>query len=243
MVDRIREILSARQLTPTQFADTIGVARPIVSHILSGRNKPSLEVVQKIVDAFPDVSLAWLLKGSGNMTASEVAPTVPTPAPTPSAAKRLSTKTPEAARPALSREQAARQPAASTVAPAAAVFEANSGVMHSETPRQEVVPGAPSHTEPGAASPPVPGKAASTELKPAAAVTPTPIAGDSVSNNTSDAIVAAPSNAGAERGNSSDVTVPVPSVAQPFLQANKAIRRIVIFYQDGTFTDYQPENA
>ncbi|MBO0357897.1 helix-turn-helix domain-containing protein [Hymenobacter sp. BT186] len=240
MVDRIREILSARQLTPTQFADTIGVARPIVSHILSGRNKPSLEVVQKIVDAFPDVSLAWLLKGIGSMTTPEVPPAAPTPAPTPSATKRLSTKTPETARPALSREQTTRQPVTSAVAPTAAVFEANSGVIHSAAPGQEVVSGALVNAEPGAASIPGPSKAASTEPKPAATVEATPVSDNSISTNTSDTI-AAPGTIGAERRNSSDATG--PSVAQPFLQANKAIRRIVIFYQDGTFTDYQPENV
>ncbi|WP_141765671.1 helix-turn-helix transcriptional regulator, partial [Hymenobacter coccineus] len=67
MVDRIRELLLARQLSPTQFADAIGVARPIMSHILSGRNKPSLEVVQKIRAAFPDLSIDWLLDGTGPM--------------------------------------------------------------------------------------------------------------------------------------------------------------------------------
>ncbi|MDQ2793622.1 MAG: helix-turn-helix domain-containing protein, partial [Bacteroidota bacterium] len=67
MVERIRTLLESRQLTPTQFADLIGVARPIVSHILSGRNKPSLEVVQRILAAMPDLSMAWLLNGSEPM--------------------------------------------------------------------------------------------------------------------------------------------------------------------------------
>ena len=57
LVARIRELLEARQLSPTQFADVIGIGRPVVSHILSGRNKPSLEVVQKIITAFPDLAL------------------------------------------------------------------------------------------------------------------------------------------------------------------------------------------
>src|SRR6476469_3420473 len=70
MVERIRTLLESRQLSPTQFADAIGVARPIVSHILSGRNKPSLEVVQRILAAMPDLSMAWLLNGSGPMLAS-----------------------------------------------------------------------------------------------------------------------------------------------------------------------------
>src|SRR6476469_8536597 len=72
MVERIRLLLETKQLTPTQFADVIGTARPIVSHILSGRNKPSLEVVQRILAAMPDLSMAWLLNGTGPMLAAQV---------------------------------------------------------------------------------------------------------------------------------------------------------------------------
>ncbi|RZJ88608.1 MAG: XRE family transcriptional regulator, partial [Hymenobacter sp.] len=90
MVTRIRQILEHKQLTPTQFADLIGVGRPVVSHILSERNKPSLEVAQRIGSAFQDISLPWLLFGTGEMLAAEAAspPAAPTPtteplAPTP----------------------------------------------------------------------------------------------------------------------------------------------------------------
>lgn len=72
MTDRIRALLALRQLTPTQFADLIQVGRPIVSHILSGRNKASLDVVQRIIAAFPEVSLPWLLTGIGAMLAESV---------------------------------------------------------------------------------------------------------------------------------------------------------------------------
>jgi transcriptional regulator with XRE-family HTH domain len=67
MVTRIRQLLEYKQLTPTQFADLIGVGRPVMSHILSERNKPSLEVVQRMISAFPDISLPWLLSGTGEM--------------------------------------------------------------------------------------------------------------------------------------------------------------------------------
>ena len=90
MVERIRILLESRQLTPTQFADVIGVARPIVSHILSGRNKPSLEVVQRILAAMPDLAMPWLLNGTGPMLTGTVAtPVLPVvtsidvPAPVP----------------------------------------------------------------------------------------------------------------------------------------------------------------
>lgn len=54
-------------LGPTAFADEISVARPVMSHILSARNKASLEVVQKIIQRFPEVSPGWLITGEGEM--------------------------------------------------------------------------------------------------------------------------------------------------------------------------------
>jgi plasmid maintenance system antidote protein VapI len=63
MIDRIREMMNAKELTPSQFADFIQVPRAVISHILSGRNKPSLDVVLKIISSFPDLDLRWLLMG------------------------------------------------------------------------------------------------------------------------------------------------------------------------------------
>ena len=51
--DRIEMIMKSYALTPSQFADKAGVQRASISHILSGRNKPSLEVMLKIYEAFP----------------------------------------------------------------------------------------------------------------------------------------------------------------------------------------------
>lgn len=81
MVERIRTLLESRQLTPTQFADLIGVARPIISHILSGRNKPSLDVVQRILAALPDLSMAWLLNGTEPMLTTANPPVAPVAQP------------------------------------------------------------------------------------------------------------------------------------------------------------------
>ncbi len=52
---------------PATFADEIGVARAVISHILSERNKASLEVVQKILARFSEISPEWLLLGQGEM--------------------------------------------------------------------------------------------------------------------------------------------------------------------------------
>jgi len=53
-------------MTPSQFADRIKVQRPTLHHILSGRNNPSLDVVLKIHEAFPQVNLDWLMTGTGD---------------------------------------------------------------------------------------------------------------------------------------------------------------------------------
>ena len=61
--DRLKEILDKEDLTASKFAEKIGIQRSSVSHILSGRNKPSLDFVIKVNNAFDDVSLDWLIKG------------------------------------------------------------------------------------------------------------------------------------------------------------------------------------
>ncbi|MBC3540197.1 helix-turn-helix domain-containing protein [Rufibacter sediminis] len=67
LLTRIQEIISWSALGPTAFADEIGVPRPVISHVLSGRNKPSLEVVQKILSRYTEIAPKWLLSGEGDM--------------------------------------------------------------------------------------------------------------------------------------------------------------------------------
>lgn len=64
--ERIELLMKCYGLTPSQFADRTGIQRASVSHIISGRNKPSLEVMQKIYDAFPELDLGWLMTGKGD---------------------------------------------------------------------------------------------------------------------------------------------------------------------------------
>ena len=54
-------------MTPTQFADEIGIQRSSISHILSGRNNPSLDVILKILGRFKEVDSNWLILGKGNL--------------------------------------------------------------------------------------------------------------------------------------------------------------------------------
>lgn len=62
---RLEIILEHYQLTASAFADKIGVQRSSISHLLAGRNKPSLEFVLKVVKSFPEVNMYWLLNGKG----------------------------------------------------------------------------------------------------------------------------------------------------------------------------------
>jgi len=70
MVERIKAVMAHYQLRAAQFSDAIGMQRSAVSHVLSGRNKPSLDFVMKLVQAFPDANLYWLLKGEGEFPAT-----------------------------------------------------------------------------------------------------------------------------------------------------------------------------
>jgi len=64
--ERIKKILEHHKLTASLFADRIGVQRSSISHILSGRNKPSLDFILKITAEFPEVDIYWLLNGKGS---------------------------------------------------------------------------------------------------------------------------------------------------------------------------------
>lgn len=68
--DRIKIIMEKEGLTPRVFAENIGIQQSTLSHILNDRNKPSLEVVMKVHQAYKYVSLEWLLYGKGEMMAS-----------------------------------------------------------------------------------------------------------------------------------------------------------------------------
>ena len=62
---RIKKIQEYYQLSASGLADTLGIQRSTISHILSGRNKPSLDFVMKVLHSYPDVELYWLLNGKG----------------------------------------------------------------------------------------------------------------------------------------------------------------------------------
>lgn len=65
MKERIEEIMREAKVTSSQFAKIIGVKQASLSHILTGRNNPSLDVIMKINQAYPGIHLEWLLYGKG----------------------------------------------------------------------------------------------------------------------------------------------------------------------------------
>jgi len=67
MLERINLILKSRNLNAAQFADEIGVQRSSVSHILTGRNKASLDFLLKVLTRYPEIDTDWLLTGKGKM--------------------------------------------------------------------------------------------------------------------------------------------------------------------------------
>jgi transcriptional regulator with XRE-family HTH domain len=222
MVERIRLLLETRQLSPTQFADAIGIARPIVSHILSGRNKPSLEVVQRILAAMPDLSMPWLLNGTGSMLARQDVAPVPheAPAPNPQPVEPVKAPTLEP-----------------TVKPQPVVVPAEKAVKTSQSFSQNTTeslkkPELGPNAIPKRFTPNKPGSLldSSKVEKPISQPVPT-VEPVSVSDPLPASPVAAESASAAATN----------SAAQLIAGSDKPIRRIVIFYRDGSFADFQPE--
>ncbi|MFA9195622.1 helix-turn-helix transcriptional regulator [Flavobacterium sp. FBOR7N2.3] len=91
-IKRLEIILDYYGVNASAFADKIGVQRSSLSHLLSGRNKPSLDFILKILDVYPEIDLYWILNGKGSFPKTNSKPTElestthfsPTPAaPTP----------------------------------------------------------------------------------------------------------------------------------------------------------------
>ena len=70
-IKRLEIILDYYNLSASAFADKISVQRSSLSHLLSGRNKPSLDFIIKVIEVFPEVDLYWILNGKGTFPKSE----------------------------------------------------------------------------------------------------------------------------------------------------------------------------
>ena len=69
---RLQKVIDYYNESASSFATKVGVQRSSISHILSGRNKPSLDFVMKILDSYPEVELYWLLNGKGAFPKSAI---------------------------------------------------------------------------------------------------------------------------------------------------------------------------
>ena len=74
-IEKLEKILQFYGLTASGFADRVGVQRSSLSHLLSGRNKPSLDFILKIIESFPEVDLNWILLDQGTFPKSKNTPT------------------------------------------------------------------------------------------------------------------------------------------------------------------------
>lgn len=258
MITRIRQLLDSKELSPTQFADLIGVGRPVVSHILSERNKPSLDVVQRIIGAFPEISLPWLLSGTGNMLDEAVVAALNSDVASENDSATTPTTEPIPASPASPAAPTPPPVAALPLDPPASPVEAPLVAAARPVAPIRPVAGFATDTVSASVSAPVPAarpfRAArfvpvATATTSAAATAPLPPALPQ-----SEPLPSAPPVKAAVAAPAASPLTEVPAASLPpasnlaetaglpFLpEPGKAIRRIVIFYRDGSFADYQPE--
>lgn len=77
MDKRLQQFLDAENITQAQLADTLGVARAGISHILSGRNRPGFDFLEAMANCYPQISMDWLLTGKGRMYKDQTVSTEP----------------------------------------------------------------------------------------------------------------------------------------------------------------------
>ncbi|EPR69741.1 hypothetical protein ADIWIN_4016 [Winogradskyella psychrotolerans RS-3] len=93
---RLQKVIDYYSESASSFAEKIGVQRSSISHILSGRNKPSLDFVMKVLHSYPEVELYWLMNGKGDFpsqpkTSEPTHPTITETKPKPQIPKPNST--------------------------------------------------------------------------------------------------------------------------------------------------------
>ena len=72
MEDRIKKFMDFKGISPSELADSIGVQRSNVTHVLKGRNKPSFQFIEKMLQIYPELNAKWLLLGTGPMVDSPI---------------------------------------------------------------------------------------------------------------------------------------------------------------------------
>lgn len=230
MVDRINLLLKAKNITSRQFAEEIGIQPSGMSHILSGRNNPSLDFVMKVVRRWPEININWLMFGKGEMFTNVVA-NVPSPAPVPSA-QSATVRQPVSEPDLFSSFETVQVPApAPTPAVVQTPVQSSAAEISAKQEPQEVsIP----------KSEPVPAPESAPEPIPQSASKPQP---DSASLSASKAVAEAPVEYVAPKHDENSVkeiqlhAAPV----QPILPKHKKIIKMVVLYDDHTFAEYYPE--
>lgn len=125
MNTRLEQFIAAENISQAEFADTIGVARASVSHILSGRNKPSFDFITGMMQHYPRLNMEWLLAGKGKMYKDPLGAVaaVPVPEETPAPDPDL-----------FSAEPAPTTPRESQISGPTDVTPANTAFPERETP-------------------------------------------------------------------------------------------------------------
>ncbi|WP_372772324.1 helix-turn-helix domain-containing protein [Mangrovibacterium sp.] len=67
MNSRIKHFMDYKGISSSELADTIGVQRSNVTHVLQGRNKPGFQFISKLLETYPDINAKWLITGDGEM--------------------------------------------------------------------------------------------------------------------------------------------------------------------------------
>lgn len=81
IADRVEQLTVHLGISVKDFSEVLGVQRSSLSHILSGRNKPSLDFILRILDKYPHVNEKWLLHGKGEIEKTDSSPTQTTEEP------------------------------------------------------------------------------------------------------------------------------------------------------------------
>lgn len=67
MNKRLEQFIAAVNISQAQLAETLGVARGSISHLIQGRNKPGFDFLTAMMEKFPDLNIEWLMRGTGTM--------------------------------------------------------------------------------------------------------------------------------------------------------------------------------
>lgn len=76
MKDRLQKFMESERLTSSRLAEIMGVQPSNISHILGGRNKPSFEFIEKMLQRFPKINPDWLLLGKGPLYRTDIRPAI-----------------------------------------------------------------------------------------------------------------------------------------------------------------------